>query len=198
MRDVRTPRSALLFIAAVGIVFGCAESNGAERPTISRSAAAAPTATKASEDRDLKEVSSYKLTMDAVRKFAQASRTMKQLEKQRSNAEQDAADDANDADDADDADADSADADDSKSLADTEAKLASMPEARKAIEGAGLSVHEYVVMTFALLQSGVAAYAIEQGADPAKIARDAGIHPANVTFYKEHKAEIDALTAGMK
>jgi hypothetical protein len=188
MSELRTAKGALLWATAAGIVFAGAVSGAAEPPATFHVAAAAPSTTKASEDRDLKEIASYKLTMEAVRKFSQASRTMKQLEKKSPKHEQDGEDE--DEDDNDDAD--------SESLADTEAKLSSMPAARSAIEAAGLSVHEYVVITFALLQSAVAQYALEQGADPAKIARDAGIHPANVTFYKEHKAEIDALSASMK
>jgi hypothetical protein len=172
-------------MAAMGIALTSATSSGSEPAVVPHLAAASSSTTKGgAADKDVKEISNYKLTMDAVRKFAQASKTMKQVEKKHSDDDQD--------------DEDSDDSENSQSLADTEAKLASVPEARKAIEGAGLSVHEYVVITFALLQSAIAQYALEQGADPAKIAHDAGIHPANVTFYKEHKAEIDGLNAEMK
>ena len=188
MSELRIPRGALLLASAVGIALAGTASGAADRPATSHVAAASPSGTKASEDRDLKEIANYKLTMDAVRKFSQASRSMKKVEKKNPGSEEE----DNDNDDDDD------DKNDSESLADTEAKLSSIPAARNAIEAAGLSVHEYVLITFAMLQSAVAQYAIEQGADPAKIARDAGIHPANVTFYKEHKAEIDALSAGMK
>ena len=185
MSELRIPRVSLVGTAAIGIAIAGVAFGAADRRPELHVAAAAPVATKSSTaDADVKEIASYKLTMDAVRKFSQASRTMKQLEKKH-------ADDEEDDESADDSD----DAKDSESLADTEAKIASIPEARKAIEAAGLSVHEYVVITFALLQSAISQYAIGQGADPAKIARDAGIHPANVTFYKEHKAEIDALNA---
>jgi hypothetical protein len=178
MIELRIAR-ALLCTAALGLTLAGATSNAADRPATLHVAAAS-----SATDPALKEIANYKLTMDAVRKFAQASKTMKQYEKDHPELNQDDEEDDND--------------DDSASLDDMEAKIASIPEARKAIEGAGLSVREYVVITFAMLQSAISQYAIEQGADPAKIARDAGVHPANVTFYKEHKAEIEALTADMK
>ncbi len=178
MIELRIPRAALLWTAAVGFALAGATSNAADRPGTLQVAAAS-----SATDPNVKEIANYKLTMDAVRKFAQASKTMKQYEKDHPELNQDEEDDNDD---------------DSASLDDMEAKLASVPAARKAIEAAGLSVREYVVITFAMLQSAISQYAIEQGADPAKIARDAGVHPANVTFYKEHKAEIEALTADMK
>jgi len=190
MTGVMNLRGALVWTTAMAVALASGTCIGAEQPAVIHVAAASSAAKSSAADADVKEVASYKLTMDAVRKYAQASRTMKQLEKKHSDDEQEDQDEQDNQDSDDDGN--------SESLADTEAKLASIPEARKAIEGAGLSVHEYVVITFALLQSAISQYAMEHGADPAKIARDAGIHPANVTFYKEHKAEIDALNADMK
>lgn len=179
MRDIKSPRGPMLFVAAAAILLAGVTSRA--NPSAALHLAAASPSKPNAADPDVKEIANYKLTMDAVRKFAQASRTMKQLGKKHSEDDQDDQED---------------DSDNSESIDDMEAKIASEPAARKAIEAAGLSVREYVVITFALLQSGIAQYAVDQGADPAKIARDAGINPANVTFYKEHKAEIEALDAG--
>jgi hypothetical protein len=176
---MRNRRTVLVSAIVLGIAFA-GSGSAADKPATLR-LAAAPSSTKA--DPDMKEIANYKLTMDGVRKFAQANHTMEQLKKD--HPELDKEDD-----DSDDKDSQSLDA--------MEAKLNSVAPARNAIEKAGLSVREYVVMTFALLQSGIAQYAIDQGADPAKVARDAGINPSNVTFYKEHKAEIEALNMGSK
>jgi len=54
-------------------------------------------------------------------------------------------------------------------------------------------VRQYAVITMALFQAAFAQYAVEQGADPAKVAREAGVNPANIRFIKDHKAELEKL-----
>ena len=73
------------------------------------------------------------------------------------------------------------------------ARIESNPVARKAVEAAGLSARQYVVITMALFQASLAQYAVDQGADPGKIARETGVNPANIGFVKEHKAELEQM-----
>ena len=125
-------------------------------------------------DADLRELSSYQLTMADIRKFAAANANLAKHPK----VEQDD-DDAEDADNA--------------SLDEMAARIESVPVARKAVEAAGLSARQYAVITMALFQASFAQYAVEQGADPGKIARETGVNPANIRFVKEHKAELEQM-----
>ena len=73
------------------------------------------------------------------------------------------------------------------------ARIESNPVARKAVEAAGLSARQYVVITMALFQASLAQYAVDQGADPGKVAGETGVNPANIRFVKEHKAELEQM-----
>ena len=126
-------------------------------------------------DADLRELSRYQLTMADIRKFAAANANLAKHPK----VEQD--------------DDDAEDADDNASLDEMAARIESVPVARKAVEAAGLSARQYAVITMALFQASLAQYAVEQGADPGKIARETGVNPANIRFVKEHKAELDQM-----
>jgi hypothetical protein len=128
-------------------------------------------------DADLRELSRYQLTMADVRKFAAVNAELAKHPK-REQEESDEDDEGND---------------DDESLDDMAARIESVPEARQALAAAGLSARQYAVITMALLQASLAQFAVEQGADPAKIAREASVHPANIRFVKEHKAELEQL-----
>ena len=126
-------------------------------------------------DADLRELSRYVLTMADVRKYAAVNAALVKLPKAQQNEEEDE-DDADD-----------------ESLDGMVKRIEAVPEARKSIEAAGLTVRQYAVITMALFQAAFAQFAVEQGADPAKVAQDAGVNPANIRFIKEHKAELDKL-----
>jgi hypothetical protein len=66
---------------------------------------------------------------------------------------------------------------DNESLDEMAVRIESIPIARKAVEAAGLSARQYVVITMALFQASLAQYAVDQGADPGKIARETGVNP---------------------
>jgi hypothetical protein len=57
-------------------------------------------------------------------------------------------------------------------------------------------VHEFAVVGWALIQAGMAEYAVEQGTDPKELAAKAHINPDNLTFAREHKAELATLQGG--
>jgi hypothetical protein len=79
--------------------------------------------------------------------------------------------------------------DDSKSLANMEAKIRSIPGAMAIFSKHGLSAHDVVVMPFALMDAGmVVAY-------PAAASRLADrVSPAQIAFYKQHQAELKKLS----
>jgi hypothetical protein len=126
-------------------------------------------------DADLRELSRYQLTMADVRKFEAANANLAKHPK----AEQD--------------DEDAEGENDNESLDEMAVRIESNPIARKAVEAAGLSARQYVVITMALFQASLAQYAVDQGADPGKIARETGVNPANIRFVKEHKAELEQM-----
>lgn len=141
-----------------------------------------PASDAASKDADLRELQRYELTMSDLRKYASASESLARFEKAKQRDDEDSDDDSDDEGD-----------NGMESLDDMVAKINRAPEARKAIEAAGLTVRQYAVITMALFQAAFAQFAIDQGADPAKVARDASVNPANLRFVKEHKAEIEKL-----
>ena len=126
-------------------------------------------------DADLRELSRYQLTMADVRKFEAANANLAKHPK----PEQD--------------DDDAEDENANESLDEMAARIESNPIARTAVEAAGLSARQYVVITMALFQASLAQYAVDQGADPGKIARETGVNPANIRFVKEHKAELEQM-----
>ena len=128
-----------------------------------------------SGDADLRELSRYTLTLTDIRKYAAANANLAKQPK--AEQEEDEAEDE----------------DDDESLNAMTAKIERMPAARKAIESAGLTARQYAVITMALIQASMAQFAVEQGADPAKVARDASVNPANIRFVKENKAELEKL-----
>lgn len=78
--------------------------------------------------------------------------------------------------------------DDSKSIAEMEAKLNAMSQAVALYKKHGLSAHDVVVMPFALMDAGMCvAY---PSAAPKLGDR---VSPAQIAFYKQHKAELDKM-----
>ena len=69
--------------------------------------------------------------------------------------------------------------------------LDAVPEARYAVQSAGLTSREYVVFALSLLQSGIAANALAQldGELPP------GVPLENLDFYLEHAGEMQRLSA---
>ena len=131
-------------------------------------------------DADLRELSRYVLTMADIRKYAAANANLAKhpkAEQEDENAEDD-------------------EADDDESLDEMAARIEKIPAARKALASAGLTARQYAVITMALFQASMAQYAVEQGADPAKVARDASVNPANIRFVKENKTELEQMSLG--
>lgn len=134
-----------------------------------------PLLTAVAQNADTREIATYRLTDSTLTRYLRASRALAAVPTPRS------AEDEKDEDD--------------PSIALIAAKYDSIPAARRAITGAGLTTREYVVFTFALFQAGMAAWVVEQqgwSKLPPDVAR------ANVEFYQRHKAQIDSMTAEIK
>lgn len=119
----------------------------------------------AAQDRDAQEVQSQVLSDAGLAKYTQATRKLAALP-------------GGDCDDG-----------DSQSIDQMTAKLNASPGAKAAIQSAGMTTREYVVFTWSLLQTGLAAWAVDQpgGKLPP------GTSKANVDFYKKHAAELQQL-----
>ena len=126
---------------------------------------------QAPPDRDAKEINAYVLTEPALAKYAQATRALGAAAKRLSGNCNDDEDDG------------------AKSLDAVVARIDAVPEAKSAIRSAGLTTREFVVFSFSVFQSGMAAWGLSQpgGKLPP------GVSKANVDFYRAHEAEINKL-----
>lgn len=133
----------------------------------------------AAQDGDVREVQRYVLTGAGLAKYTQATKALAQLPAAKTRACSDEGDDEDDDDDG---------ADD-QSIGAMVAKFESVPGARAAVQGAGMTLREYVVFTLSLLQNGLASWAVQQpgGKLPPGVAK------ANVDFVQAHDAELKRL-----
>lgn len=177
MLDLRLLRAGAVLGLAL-VTGGCAkEADRRGDAAVSDVSADVPDAAAGSVDADQREISRYQLTAADLRKLARAHENMKRIAQQQPTA----------------AERDENVADAAESLDGIEAEIERTPQFRKAVEDAGLRAREYAVMSFALMQASVADLLVKQGANPDSIARELGIHPANLRFVREHEAEIARL-----
>jgi hypothetical protein len=130
-----------------------------------------------SPDADTREVSSYVLTESAMEKFAQAGDNLGPIAKQLAG------------------DCDGSDnGEDDMSLDGQVAHISDIPGAAAAIESAGMPVREFMVFSWSMVQSGIAAWILTQpgGELPS------GVSMANVDFYRAHEAELKKLSQEMQ
>jgi hypothetical protein len=89
---------------------------------------------------------------------------------------------------------DQEDPSDAKTLDETIARLDKQPALRAALASAGMSTTDYVLCSFALMQSGIYAWGVQMdGKTWAKI--PPGIPTENTKWVIAHKAELDKLKA---
>ncbi len=121
-------------------------------------------------DRDAEEVTGYVLTDAALTKYAQAVRKLQPLIGQ---VPQDCEGDEGD----------------QLSLNDAAARMEGVPEMKSALKAAGMTSREYLVFSWSVFQSGMAAWALDQpgGTLPP------GVKMENVNFYRAHEAELKKL-----
>lgn len=122
-----------------------------------------------SADRDSREISAYVLSEAALAKFTRASANLGGLAKQ--------------------VNANCDDSDSAKTLDESVARINAVPGAQSAIQSAGMTTREYLVFSFSLFQSGMAAWALSQpgGTLPP------GVSKANVDFYRSHEQALQKL-----
>jgi hypothetical protein len=124
-------------------------------------------------DRDSQEVSKYQLSESTLTKYSQAAHSLALLAKKLPSACSD----------------DDDDDDGPQTIAKFAMKIEAIPGANKAIESAGLTTHEFVVFTFAVVQSAGAAFALERPGTQLP----PGVNMANVNFVRAHQAAIEQL-----
>jgi hypothetical protein len=132
-----------------------------------------------SDDADVREMSRYKLTMEAVKKFKKADANLDrvkekypekvaELEAENENVEE-------------------------GGLDEIERVFESFAPARAALEDAGLNAREYVTIVYVLMMASMTHMAISAGANPQEVMKSSDVLPANVEFVKQHEKELEAL-----
>ncbi|HEX6773904.1 MAG TPA: hypothetical protein VF126_17845 [Acidobacteriaceae bacterium] len=74
-------------------------------------------------------------------------------------------------------------------------RFSAHPEVVSVLKSHGFTPHEFALCQMVVFQAAFAEAAKQAGADPAKLASDAHVNPANLTFVEQHKAELDAMKA---
>jgi hypothetical protein len=128
----------------------------------------------AADDNDKREISSYVMTEAGLARFKQATSNLSAVPGACART-----DDLEDDDDDDSA---------SQSLDQMVAKLDAVPGAKAAIQSAGMTTREYVVFMWSLMQTGMSAWAQDQGGK-----LPPGVSQANVDFYRKHEAEMKSI-----
>jgi hypothetical protein len=125
----------------------------------------------AAQDRDAQEVAGYSLTDAGLARYTSATKNLAALPGSKPG------------------DCDTGV--DSMTLDEMVASLDGVPGAKATIQSAGMTTREYVVFSWSILHSGLAAWTISQpgGRLPA------GTSKANVDFYKKHEIELQQLDA---
>jgi hypothetical protein len=126
----------------------------------------------AAQDADSQEVMHYTLTDAGLAKYTKASHNLAALAGGPPGCAKD-----------DDSDSES------NSISDLAGKLDAAPGAKAAVQSAGMTSREYIVFSMALLQNGLAAWALTQpgGKLPP------GVNKANVDFVNSHGPQLDKL-----
>ena len=120
---------------------------------------------------DEQEIKNYVLTDAGLAKYSQAARQLAAMDAAQTGACEE-----------------SEDGEEAQSISDVVAKMDRYPAAKNAITSAGMTTREYVVFSFALLQTGLAVWGAEQTGGQA-----AGASAANVAFYKKNEANLKKL-----
>jgi hypothetical protein len=120
-------------------------------------------------DADTREVRAYTLTDAAFARYVAANRKLRDVKF------------GNCADDDDD--------DAQETIASSVARIDAVPGAKAAVQAAGMTSREFVVISFALLENGMASYMMQT---PGGKMPD-GINPANVDFVRKHGPELHQL-----
>ena len=191
-RATRRATTTLAVLAAATTLLGAcraesgSESSAAASPGANAAATGASTATpKAAFASDDQAIAAYRLDMDVVRRWQAATDAMQKAVEadpalaarlEQLDGNEDESDRENGA----------------LKLSAYAARIAAVPEAKRAIEQAGLDAEEYALVTMTLMQASMA-YALLQASPNTPIPN--GVNKANVEFVREHHAELEAMRA---
>ncbi len=138
-------------------------------------------AAKGGGDKDLAEMEHYTLTMEKATRYAEAVNDLGTLAKSNPKL------------------ASKMEGDSDESLAAAERRIAVHPEIVTVLTKHGFTAHDFVLFGFVLFQSAFAEETAKaNGVDPAKMAADAHVNLANMTFVSQHKAELEAIMKKIK
>lgn len=140
-----------------------------------------PAAASPATDRDLADVTQYKLSMDKIDKYLQAQRNVATkaaslTPEQRAALEAKGENESNP----------------NASIDEMVKRIEAEPMMVAAIKDAGLSAREFTVITFSMMQTGMAAAVLKMRPNDNQdsLIRAMQANPDNVKFYNEHEAEI--------
>lgn len=183
----RTNRFLLLCALAMAACGG-----GDDAADTANSAATATTQQPGQQaDKDLGDVTEYRLTMEGMDKFFQAQRNLGLAASELTREEREAMEAENDA------------SDNNESLDAMVKRIESNKMANDAIRKAGLTAREYTLLTVATMQAAMAASVLQMRPNDNQdsLAREMKVNPANIKFMKDNQAEFqrrqDALQAEM-
>lgn len=134
-------------------------------------------AQKGKPDPDMVEMRNYSLTVDKIDRFGDAMHDLVQLAQKNPQL----------------ASAMETDSDKDEDLDTIGQRFSAHPEVADMLKSHGFSPREFALCEMVIFQSVFAEGAKQAGADPAKLASDAHVNPANLTFVEQHKAEMDAM-----
>lgn len=133
--------------------------------------AAAP----AADDPDLQRVANFRMDDQVMAKYIKAQEALMQAA--RSHPELENQEDPSDA----------------KTLDETIARLDKQPVLRAALASAGMSTRDYVLCSFALMQSSIYAWGVQMQGQKMWAKIPPGIPTANTKWVIAHKAELEKL-----
>ena len=159
----------------------CSKNNSGASASSTDAATSAPAPTVSAGD-ELKDITKYRLSMDKIDKYIAAQRNIAVKAKNLSPAEKAAMEARND----------DGDANPDASLDDMQKKIDSEPLMKSAIQDAGLSTREFVMITMSMMQSGMAAGVLKLRPkdNQDSLIRAMQASPENVKFYQDNEAEI--------
>ena len=151
---------------------------------LSLAAVAADASSAAAQPEKLftEEVSNYRLTSAGLQKFLQATQNLHAIEDESIDLEDRFGD--MDEDDVD--------------LGQIAAAFDSEPLIKNAINGAGFTSREYLTFMFSMIQAMFTATMLEMGGENALAEMENSVLKQNVQFFREHKAEFEAMAEAME
>ncbi|HET7459330.1 MAG TPA: hypothetical protein VFJ74_16890 [Gemmatimonadaceae bacterium] len=174
---------ATLVATLVACSKGDAGARAAADSSATTSAAATGTpssAAAATGERDLQRLEDYKLSMPKMDQWYGAMRNVAGVVKAHPELK------------------DSFATDGTNSIDEETARIEAMPEFKKAINDAGMSVREFELVMWTSMQAGMAQGAIDAGANRDSIIKNVKVNPDNLAFMKAHAAELKARQQKME